>query len=95
MRNFTRRDPVELLERSGTPNVGFGLLFKTQNSVPMEIKEFKGAVNGQIFEILVMDGNTVFKQGATLNTSTGKDVTARHGGLYRFLWHDGVAYMSQ
>jgi hypothetical protein len=95
MRNFFRRDPIEILESSGTPTVGFGLLFKTRNTVPTEIAGFKGAVNGQIFEILVMDTNTVFRHGSTLSTATGSDVAARRGVLYRFLWQDGVAYMAQ
>jgi hypothetical protein len=94
MRNFFRRDAIATLDSGSTPNVGFGLLFRTANKTPTGITGFTGAVNGQIFEILVMDENTVFIYGAALRTPTGKDVAASRGTLYRFLWDAGVSYMA-
>ena len=93
MRNYLRKDPISVLDSSSTPTIGFGQLYRTANHGPTHISRFLGAVNGQTFEILVMDDNTVFRQGPYLKTAKGKDMVAIRGVLYRFLWDNGVSYM--
>ena len=95
MPNHSRRDRAAALESISAPNVGFGSLFTTANTAPTVITRFLGAVNGQAFEILVLDDYTTFRQGPFLRTSTGKDVAATNGAVYRFLWRDGVSHMSR
>ncbi len=94
MKSQRGTETLRPLERSESPRIGSGSLFGTSNTSPTAITRFLDVADGHVFEILVRDDRTTFRQGQFLKTATGQDMNAVNGAVYRFLCEGGVAHMA-
>lgn len=68
---FGQYADLHLLDKSATPSIGFGRVFRTANTEKTLITSFTDAIFGEIYTVIIWDNQTIIDSSDTINMMNG------------------------